>query len=70
MFYGGSKAEIDTKYDHAFEEDVPALTDFGKEGKIFDLNGDGLNDVVVGAWNYNNGQGRVYVYFQKRRDSD
>jgi hypothetical protein len=51
-----------------FEEDVLPVTDFGKEGKIFDLNGDGLHDVVLSAWQYNNGQGRVYIYWNKGKN--
>lgn len=65
LFYGGTKATLDTNYDHVFEENVAPMTDFGKEGKLCDLNGDGLDDVILGAWQYNNGQGRVYVYFNK-----
>ena len=35
---------------------------FGMDVKTGDFNGDGYADAVVGAWLYNSGQGRVYIF--------
>ena len=65
LFYGGTKTSIDTKCDHIFNENKEPKTNYGKEAKLCDLNNDGLDDVVLGGYTYNNGQGRVWIYFNK-----
>jgi hypothetical protein len=58
LFFGG--APMDTTSDMTFQE---GDTFFGTVGRAGDLNGDGDDDIVIGAYGYNAFQGRVYVYF-------
>jgi len=70
LFYGGSKKSMDVVYDRMFfERDIGPLAVFGKEAKLCDLNNDGFDDVVLGAYAYNNFQGRVSIYWNKRPSS-
>ncbi len=62
LFYGSTKTSMDVVCDRTFDEDVPPVSNYGKEAKLCDLNNDGLGDVVLGAYTYNNQQGRVYIY--------
>ena len=68
LFYGGTKESMDVAPDHMFyEETVGQHAFFAKDAaKICDLNNDGLSDVVLGAYGYNNSQGAVFLYWNKR----
>jgi ankyrin repeat protein len=59
LYYGGSN--IDTNPDMIFkgEHDEERL---GEGLSLGDLNGDGYDDVILGACKYRNYQGRVYVF--------
>jgi len=67
LYYGNTKALMDEVCDHTFSESQ-VNSSYGKEGKLADLNGDGLDDVILGAWRYNYLQGRVYLYYSEPRD--
>jgi hypothetical protein len=65
LFYGGTRTSIDTKCDHIFHENKEPETNYGKEARLCDLNNDGLDDVVLAGYTYNNEQGRVWIYLNK-----
>ncbi len=59
LYYGGQG--IDEKADNTFTGE--AIDNyFGEGAALVDVNGDGFDDVILGAWKYNNAQGRVYIY--------
>lgn len=61
VYFGGPAA--DTLADLVMTGE-PGQTYFGYQvDTAGDFNGDGYSDVVVGAYNYNTQQGRVYVYY-------
>ena len=65
LFYGCTRTSIDTECDHIFDENKKPNTNYGKEARLCDLNNDGLDDVVLGGYTYNNSQGRVWIYFNR-----
>ncbi|MCK4829052.1 FG-GAP repeat protein, partial [bacterium] len=59
LYYGGQ--DMDEKADNTFTGE--AIDNyFGEGAALVDVNGDGFDDVILGAWKYNNAQGRVYIY--------
>lgn len=43
-----------------------ANAQLGQDAFFDDINGDGFDDMVIGAWGYKNNQGRVYLYYGKK----
>ncbi|MFC1603384.1 ankyrin repeat domain-containing protein, partial [Planctomycetota bacterium] len=68
IYYGDTKNTMDTVRDKVFtgEEDRSM---FGINVGAGDVNGDGFDDVVIGAWLYNDKQGRAYLYYGGPGDS-
>ncbi len=62
VFHGSTKSAMDIAYDGVFDGEKD-LNRFGLNVAIGDANGDGFNDALVGAYGYNNRQGRVYLYY-------
>ncbi|HCO92343.1 MAG TPA: hypothetical protein DIU00_00055 [Phycisphaerales bacterium] len=62
FFYGGDDIDFSSP-DMIFEgENVMNL--FGNRPSVFgDVNNDGYDDIVIGAYGYNNWTGRVYIYY-------
>jgi len=60
LYYGGT--DMDNKADKVFTGEKSG--DYFSEGSyLADLNSDGYDDVILGAFCYNNDQGRVYIYY-------
>ncbi|MFC1793222.1 integrin alpha [Planctomycetota bacterium] len=63
IFNGNARASMDQLTDHVFEGESGHSGRFGIAVSSGDLNNDNYDDVVVGAWGYNNRQGRAYLYY-------
>ena len=68
VYYGGTKTRMDEHLDRVFTGEAPESC-FGLEINGGDFDGDGYIDIVVGAWLYNNRQGRAYLYYGSPGDS-
>jgi hypothetical protein len=62
VFHGSAKSTMDIIYDGVFDGEEE-LNRFGLNVAIGDANGDDFNDAFVGAYGYNNRQGRAYLYY-------
>jgi len=62
VYYGGTKTSIDTQPDVIFTGETEGSW-FGHDIGGGDFNNDGYIDLVAGAWGYNNGEGRAYVFY-------
>jgi ankyrin repeat protein len=70
LYYGGSRTSMSDIAAHIFDGESPNNR-FGNEVALGDVNGDGLAEVVVGAWGYNDAQGRAYLFyspFENKKD--
>ncbi len=70
--YSNEKGKAYIYFGGVFMNNISDITFTGESSSNFfsysvssagDLNGDGLSDIIVGAYNYNTGTGRSYVYF-------
>lgn len=60
VYYGSSTGIGGTPWTNMGES---ALNEYGHSvGTAGDVNGDGFSEIAVGAWNYDDGRGKVYVY--------
>ena len=66
LFYGGS--DMDAIPDLIFEGEQEGNR-FGSTNSCGDINNDGYEDILIGAYKYNNNQGRAYLYWGSKRDS-
>ena len=66
LFYGGP--DIDTKPDLIFEGENEG-DHFGNHIVCGDIDNDGYDDILVGAYYFNNRQGRAYLYWGSDRNS-
>ena len=61
LYYGNTKASMDTTCDRTL---TPQSTkNQPHRVRIGDFNGDGYGDVVMGGWEYNDFQGRCYLWY-------
>ena len=67
VYYGGTKTLMDDDADKTFAGVL--RSDFGKYFHIGNLNNDNYSDIVIGAWRYNNLQGRAWLYYGSPGDS-
>ena len=68
LFYGAPGTEMDTKFDIIFEGENDR-DEFGTEVDLFDIDNDGHADVIVSARRWNNGEGRVYLFWGSDRNA-
>jgi len=72
LFYGGDKNQMDAVCDMTFRPATSGSPQFGSSLDIYDIDGDGHADVVIGAREYAQSQGvsqgAVFVYWGNRRD--
>jgi hypothetical protein len=64
LFYGNSKRSLDTDPDMTFDGEVERSW-YGAARVCGDIDGDNVNDLVIGAPLYGQSIGRVYVYWGK-----
>jgi ankyrin repeat protein len=64
LFYGNSKKSMDANPDIIFDGEVEQ-SNYGTHEVCGDIDGDKVNDIVIGAYLYRRGVGRVYVYWGK-----
>jgi len=62
LFYGNSKKSMDANPDMAFDGEVEK-SNYGVREVCGDIDGDKVNDIVIGAYFYRQRVGRVYVYW-------
>ncbi|MFC1794891.1 FG-GAP-like repeat-containing protein [Planctomycetota bacterium] len=61
LYYGNTKGVMDTVYDRTFDgEEADCNIQMTKTG---DFNGDGFGDIVMAGWEYNNQQGRCWLFY-------
>jgi len=65
LFYGSSKRSLDTDPDMTFNGEVEGGLYGGRPVCYGDIDGDKVNDIVIGAYLYRQQIGRVYVYWGK-----
>ena len=71
LFYGDSKANMDAVADVTFDGETEG-SDFGGGWDhiiVEDIDGDYYDDIVIPAVQYNNGQGRAYLYWGNTKAS-
>jgi len=61
LFHGNSKGSMDTDPDMIFDGEVES-SNYGFREVCGDIDGDKVNDIVIGAYCYRQRVGRVYVY--------
>jgi len=64
LFHGNSKRNLDTDPDMVFDGEVEGRY-FGAQAACGDIDGDNVNDIVIGACRFRQQIGRVYVYWGK-----
>jgi len=62
LFYGNSKKSMDANPDMAFDGEVEGSL-YGTHEVCGDIDGDNVNDLIIGAHFYRQRVGRVYVYW-------
>ena len=62
LYYGGSKSNMDAKADVIFKAQSEGNDFFGCGIVCVDQNRDGYDDIVIGAYGYNDKQGRAYLF--------
>jgi len=62
LFYGNSKKSMDADPDMIFDGEVEGSL-YGTHEVCGDIDGDKVNDIVIGAYFYRQRVGRVYVYW-------
>jgi len=62
LYYGSSKSNMDAKADVIFKAQSEGNDFFGCGIVCVDQNRDGCDDVVIGAYRYNDSQGRAYLF--------
>ena len=63
MFNGNTRDSMDQLADHIFKGESMHSGRFGTGLSSGDFNNDHFDDVVIGAWGYDNRQGRAYLYY-------
>ena len=63
IFYGNSKALMDTNHDYIFGGECGVDDYFGNEVSAGDVNGDGHVDALLGAVGANDKTGRIYLHY-------
>jgi ankyrin repeat protein len=66
LFYG--EPDMNTTCDLIFEGESEGDF-FGSTVSCGDIDNDGYDDILVGAFGYNNNQGRAYLYWGRKRNS-
>jgi len=64
LFHGNSKRSMDTDPNMIFEGELGDIY-YGTSEASGDIDGDSVNDIVIGARGFRQGIGRVYVYWGK-----
>jgi len=67
IYYGGTKTSMDEAADRTFTGESPGSQP--NRVTLGDVNNDCYDDVIIGGYAYNNGQGRVWLYFGGPGDS-
>ncbi|MFH1718217.1 MAG: ankyrin repeat domain-containing protein [Planctomycetota bacterium] len=62
LFHGNSKRSLDADPDMVFDGEVEG-SNYGLQEVCGDIDGDKVNDIVIGAYCYRQQVGRVYVYW-------
>jgi ankyrin repeat protein len=62
LFHGNSKRNLDTDPDLILDGEVKGCS-FGRNTLFGDVDGDNVNDIIIGAFDYRQRIGRVYVYW-------
>lgn len=70
VFNGNKKELMDRQADHIFKGESGHSGRFGCGFSAGNINGDNYDDVVIGAWGYNDRQGRAYLYFGPFANTD
>jgi hypothetical protein len=69
LFYGNTKASMDTFCDHIFAGEGCTEDYFGFHVAVGDVNNDGYTDALVGAPGANHNIGRAYLYYGPFHDT-
>ncbi|MFC1763445.1 ankyrin repeat domain-containing protein [Planctomycetota bacterium] len=62
LFHGNSKQNLDTGPDMIFDGEARGSS-YGRNTVCGDIDGDNVNDLMIGACDFGGGSGRVYVYW-------
>jgi pectate lyase len=67
IYYGGTNTSMDEAANHTFTGESPGSQP--NRVTLGDVNNDGYDDAIIGGYNYNGGQGRVWLYYGNSNDS-
>lgn len=61
LYYGGTKTSMDTVFDRIFNPEN--IKNWPMRARMADFNGDDYGDIILGGWEYNNTQGRCWLWY-------
>ena len=69
LYWGSTRSAMDTTADMLFDGDGEKRSAFGAgQPAVYDIDNDGYDDIIVGAFQADAGKGRTYLYFGNTKE--